>query len=628
MHGTGRGRKRATWTALLTLAVVVLLTVSVPIPVSGAPPAARTANRAAAPTEYNVTFTETGLPSGTQWNVTFNGTEQSSTSASMVFVAPNGTYPYSVENPVMGPLTTIPVINLTISLEEYTAPQQPPTIEIGGSPVGVEIPYTTNYLLYPTVSPLTPGEGLVESPTLGYFPAGSVVAFLAGPFQGYRFTSWTGLCLNNFFCGQVAFSTSDPVNVTVGGPIAEIASFAQLTYAVNFRESGLPANSIWNVTLNGTSQTSFLNTITFNEPNGTYPFSVLSPLPNGPGSRYVGSPLLGSVTVKGAAVTVPVAFGEQFTLTVKASAAGAGNVTPADGWYDVNSTVNLTATAALGYRFMGWNGTGAGSYTGPENPVPLQIEGAVVETAEFAPVYAVTFHETGLPAGANWTVEVMGTAMISGGPDLSFTLLNGTYPYSVRTIPGYAPVRSAGGFDVAGVPVDINVAFIQVTYVVTVNEAGLPSGTSWTFTVDGVYFHASDGSRSFSEPNGTYTLWFRSIEGYSPSRTTVSMQVEGGGVVVNVTYSAPYEGPLGIGETLSYVVLSITVVAAVLVAALWWYALSGASKPRKPVKKPGRGSPSQKEKPPEEEPAEAGEETEAWADPGPGAGSTPAEPGP
>jgi hypothetical protein len=52
-----------------------------------------------APPTVRVTFTELGLPSGTNWNVTFNGTTSSNSSATITFtVAKNGSYLYSVGN--------------------------------------------------------------------------------------------------------------------------------------------------------------------------------------------------------------------------------------------------------------------------------------------------------------------------------------------------------------------------------------------------------------------------------------------------------------------------------------------------------------------------------------------------
>jgi len=45
---------------------------------------------------YTITFTENGLPSGTSWSVTLNGTTESSTSNSIVFNEPNGKYYFSI----------------------------------------------------------------------------------------------------------------------------------------------------------------------------------------------------------------------------------------------------------------------------------------------------------------------------------------------------------------------------------------------------------------------------------------------------------------------------------------------------------------------------------------------------
>ena len=48
---------------------------------------------------YDVTFTETGLASGTAWAVTFNGVIHMTTLDSISFTVPNGVYAYSVKVP-------------------------------------------------------------------------------------------------------------------------------------------------------------------------------------------------------------------------------------------------------------------------------------------------------------------------------------------------------------------------------------------------------------------------------------------------------------------------------------------------------------------------------------------------
>jgi len=47
---------------------------------------------------YGVTFTESGLPSGTSWSIAFNGTTKTSISSSITFNASNGSYSFIVSN--------------------------------------------------------------------------------------------------------------------------------------------------------------------------------------------------------------------------------------------------------------------------------------------------------------------------------------------------------------------------------------------------------------------------------------------------------------------------------------------------------------------------------------------------
>ena len=49
-----------------------------------------------APSTYSVTFPQSGLPAGTSWSVTLNGQTLSSTTSTITFSEPNGTYAYTV----------------------------------------------------------------------------------------------------------------------------------------------------------------------------------------------------------------------------------------------------------------------------------------------------------------------------------------------------------------------------------------------------------------------------------------------------------------------------------------------------------------------------------------------------
>jgi len=80
-----------------------------------------------APTDYAVTFTESGLASGTSWSVTFNGTAQSSTGTSIQFSVPNGTYSYSVA-----------------SVSGYSVSPSSGSVTVSGSAQSVSVTFTAS----------------------------------------------------------------------------------------------------------------------------------------------------------------------------------------------------------------------------------------------------------------------------------------------------------------------------------------------------------------------------------------------------------------------------------------------------------------------------------------------------
>lgn len=73
------------------------------------------------------------------------------------------------------------------------------------------------------------------------------------------------------------------------------------SYAVTFTETGLPSGTSWSLTLGGTQQSSATATSVFQEPNGTYSWTVAS-------TGYRASPASGSITVSGAAQSQGVTF--------------------------------------------------------------------------------------------------------------------------------------------------------------------------------------------------------------------------------------------------------------------------------------------------------------------------------
>ncbi len=78
-------------------------------------------------------------------------------------------------------------------------------------------------------------------------------------------------------------------------------------YSVTFTESGLPSGTSWYVTLNGVTETSTSDSITFSEYDGSYSYSV--GLVNG----YTDSPSSGSVSVNGGSRSISIVYTEQPT---------------------------------------------------------------------------------------------------------------------------------------------------------------------------------------------------------------------------------------------------------------------------------------------------------------------------
>ncbi len=101
--------------------------------------------------KYAITFTESGLSSGTSWSVTLNGSTESSTTSTITFTELNGTYSYTVSN-----------------VSGYSVLPSSGSIKVSGSNVSVSITYN------PTSPSKTPSSGMSNIEI--YVIIGAVVA--------------------------------------------------------------------------------------------------------------------------------------------------------------------------------------------------------------------------------------------------------------------------------------------------------------------------------------------------------------------------------------------------------------------------------------------------------------------
>ena len=153
--------------------------------------------------------------------------------------------------------------------------------------------------------------------------------------------------------------------------------------------------------------------------------------------------------------------------------------------------------------------------------------------------YAVTFAETGLSAGSTWYVNLSnGQTFSSTTGTISFSEPNGTYSYTIATSDKtYEQVPSSGSFKVDSSAASESVSFLKL-YTVAFTESGLPSGTSWSVTLNGTMETLTTNTITFSLPNGTYSYTIGKISGYNISKSSGSLTINGKNATQSVTFSS------------------------------------------------------------------------------------------
>lgn len=225
--------------------------------------------------EFSIGFTERGLPTGTPWNVTVGLLTSSSITSSIIFQEPNGTYAYMIGE-VPGWQT-----------------KDAGTVRVAGAEVNVNLTFTqVTYEVLFKETGLPSGTNwsieigsTIKSSTKGFIdfhlPNGTY-AYSVGEIQGYS-------------------SNSTGSFVIAGAGLTLQVHFRPVTYEVNFTESGLPADTKWEVTIDSTTHSTTGTTISFRLANGTYSYSVTTA--NG---EYTAN--AGNLSVAGAPVGISVTF--------------------------------------------------------------------------------------------------------------------------------------------------------------------------------------------------------------------------------------------------------------------------------------------------------------------------------
>ncbi len=419
---------------------------------------------------YRLTFTESGLPTGTPWSVNLTiGLSLSGNTTSLSVELLNNTIGYTVFVGAANWIPAVPSGQLTVA----------------GGPVTV----TTTFL---ELQPVT-----VEETGL---PAGT--SWRLSIDGGIGLNS-TGADLNlSLLNGTYVYVATVPGggwlplrgSFDVAGPLRLALAFQPWDYPLRFSELGLPTGTPWWVNLSsGVGIEGTGPNLQFTVVNGTYSWAATTAA-----GAWVGQ--TGSVTIDGNGTTIDLRF-VRATYAVDFSVVGPANGTPF--WINVSGVAPATATGASldlqlsngSYSYAASAGAqwiGAhGNFTVRGAPVSLSVV--------FLPAnQTVTFEAVGLAAGANWSVDF--DAQPSGPTDRSsivFSAEAGTYAYTVRGPTDQAPLNQSGSVSVAGRSVTVDVPFTPVLVLssFTASPASTTIDTVVTFSVGAT---GGDGKFSFA----------------------------------------------------------------------------------------------------------------------------------
>jgi hypothetical protein len=401
-------------------------------------------------TLYAVTFNETGLPAGLGWGVYGYGdieygfilVENLTSASTLTMNLPDGDYEFFADSSSANYYNVSGVIPLAVN----------------GTSANVSVAFTYRgaYTFTFNETGLAPGtawyvdNGFTYNSTTGSSIQFTLIngsyPFTAGGAPGYVPVPASG---SISVAGMAANQT---INFTAVGILG--------AYGATFTESGLPSGTDWSVTLGGTERTASSSSINFTETNGTYDYTVAS-------AGYVPTPSSGSILVTGANLTQSISFATHVATKYVVAFTETG-LTAGTSWsVTLGGSTNTSTTATI--TFSEPNGTytftvgAVTGYTASPSSSGVNVTGAgVAQPITFtlaAGSYVVTFTETGLSTGTNWSVTFDSATRYSSTGTISFTSTNGVYSYSIASISGYTASPSSGSLTVSGSAVSESITF-------------------------------------------------------------------------------------------------------------------------------------------------------------------------
>ena len=562
------GDREPDWKLAIIGIVIALLMFAVIAPTImqgfNVPPINNTTSLRAAPpvarayTTYEAQFVTSGLPSGTQWGVFWNGagTATLTTSSSLNFtgLTAGTSYPWSAASvsgyavsPTSGTIT-IPTLggNVQQTLTYTAKPAQTYTMYfnetglLGGTTWKITIAGT----LYSTTS----ASVSVTEPNGTYAFNVSHIAGYYAPSPQYG-------------------------NVTINGAgISTTITFSLVYYTVSFTESGLPSGTEWYVNVSGqTSMSGLTATLSRSLLNGSYDFTIATI-----NKLYEPDTYNPAFTVNGQAVSIFV----QFSKTLYYATFSEVGLPSGTQWEVTLNGTRLSSTLSS-MSFSVSNGTYKFTVENLTSFLPTPYNGSVTVNGAgvnipitFKTNLTITFVETGLAKGKVWFVTFNGTQKSSSTTTIGFYISTiGVYSFTIGKLSYWSISPSNGTINVTqneSVAIDFN-----RIYALTFIASGLPSGTAWTVNYGGTIYSATTGSGgagteiNVTVPQGN-VLMYVYANGYYSNPSTYNSYV-GNNQTVKVTFTPAASSPFNVfanGDLMIFIIIFAGVLAVVVILLL------------------------------------------------------------
>jgi DNA-binding beta-propeller fold protein YncE len=242
---------------------------------------------------------------------------------------------------------------------------------------------------------------------------------------------------------------------------------------------------------------------------------------------------------------------------------------------------SLAANSCAGESFSTWASTAGAiaSTTSASTMVTVSSNGTITATfvAAAPAMFIITFTESGLPSKTTWTVTLAGGLLSGASANLTATVVNGTYDYSVGTVGGYTANVTSGsvvvhgadkvvliGFSGSSTPppsgsspsgispvllgsvIGLLILVLLIIFLFLVArarrnplvfaESGLPGGTSWEVTVDGLRETSTASEIEFHVKDGIHAFQVGEVAGFSVRPSSGSVEVKKDRRIVPVTF--------------------------------------------------------------------------------------------